>query len=140
MDCRTIIRYVGGCALECHVFLTGKWHIGLLMQPIVGVLSDRCTSRFGRRRPFLILGSIVVIFSLLVIGWTREITSLFTASQDGETVRVLKNQIYQQYMYTNRIVSSSRLYPLPLPSHQSMCLTLVSTAVSAIGYETELYN
>ncbi|KAJ8653225.1 hypothetical protein O0I10_011073 [Lichtheimia ornata] len=62
---------------------------GLLMQPIVGVLSDRCTSRFGRRRPFLVLGSIVVIFSLLVIGWTREITSLFTASQDGETFKIV---------------------------------------------------
>ncbi|KAI7883564.1 MFS general substrate transporter [Lichtheimia hyalospora FSU 10163] len=61
---------------------------GLLMQPIVGVLSDRCTSRFGRRRPFLVLGSVVVIFSLLVIGWTREITSLFTATQDGDTFKI----------------------------------------------------
>jgi solute carrier family 45 protein 1/2/4 len=29
--------------------------IGLLIQPILGVLSDRCESRFGRRRPFILL-------------------------------------------------------------------------------------
>ncbi|KAI9314892.1 hypothetical protein BX666DRAFT_2029136 [Dichotomocladium elegans] len=62
---------------------------GLLMQPIVGVLSDRCTSRFGRRRPFLVLGSVVVIWSLFVIGWTREITSLFTGSEDGDTFKTV---------------------------------------------------
>lgn len=62
---------------------------GLLMQPIVGVLSDRCTSRFGRRRPFLIIGSIIVTFSLLVIGWTREITGMLTGSQEGESVSPL---------------------------------------------------
>ncbi|KAI9260492.1 major facilitator superfamily domain-containing protein [Phascolomyces articulosus] len=61
---------------------------GLLMQPIVGVLSDRCTSKLGRRRPFIILGCIVVVMSLLVIGWTREITSLFTGgAQEGDTFK-----------------------------------------------------
>ncbi|KAG0281758.1 hypothetical protein BGZ95_011076 [Linnemannia exigua] len=29
---------------------------GLVMQPVVGVLSDRCTSKLGRRRPFLMVG------------------------------------------------------------------------------------
>ncbi|KAI8391613.1 major facilitator superfamily domain-containing protein [Radiomyces spectabilis] len=56
---------------------------GLLMQPIVGALSDRCTSRLGRRRPFLLGGSVVVVLSLLMIGWTRELTSLFTGTQEG---------------------------------------------------------
>jgi solute carrier family 45 protein 1/2/4 len=29
--------------------------IGLVIQPIIGVMSDRCESRFGRRRPFVLL-------------------------------------------------------------------------------------
>ncbi|ORZ03374.1 major facilitator superfamily domain-containing protein [Syncephalastrum racemosum] len=62
---------------------------GLLMQPIVGALSDRCTSSFGRRRPFLVLGSIAVVICLLVIGWTREITSLLTGTQEGDTFKHL---------------------------------------------------
>ncbi|KAI8149876.1 major facilitator superfamily domain-containing protein [Fennellomyces sp. T-0311] len=63
---------------------------GLLMQPIVGVLSDRCTSKFGRRRPFIVLGCIVVVMSLLVIGWTREISAIFTGgSQEGDTFKHL---------------------------------------------------
>ena len=28
--------------------------IGFLLQPILGVMSDRCESRFGRRRPFIL--------------------------------------------------------------------------------------
>ncbi|KAI9494357.1 major facilitator superfamily domain-containing protein [Zychaea mexicana] len=63
---------------------------GLLMQPIVGVVSDRCTSKFGRRRPFIVLGSVIVVISLLIIGWTREITALFTGgTQDGDTFKHL---------------------------------------------------
>ncbi|KAL0084066.1 major facilitator superfamily domain-containing protein [Phycomyces blakesleeanus] len=60
---------------------------GLLMQPIVGVVSDRCTSRLGRRRPFLIGGSVFVILSLLIIGWTKEVTSVLTGAQSGDTFK-----------------------------------------------------
>jgi len=31
---------------------------GLLVQPIVGYSSDRCQSTFGRRRPFILAGTI----------------------------------------------------------------------------------
>lgn len=50
------------------------------MQPIVGVLSDRCKSKWGRRRPFLVGGSIIVILSLCLIGWTGEFTQFLTRS------------------------------------------------------------
>jgi solute carrier family 45 protein 1/2/4 len=55
---------------------------GLIMQPIVGVVSDGCTSTYGRRRPFMVLGSIVVAACLLTLGWTKEIVSAFVA--EGE--------------------------------------------------------
>jgi solute carrier family 45 protein 1/2/4 len=52
------------------------------MQPIVGVIADRSTWKYGRRRPFMVLGSIVVAFCLLVLGWTKEIVGYFI--EEGE--------------------------------------------------------
>lgn len=46
---------------------------GLVMQPIVGLASDRCTSRLGRRRPFLILGTIFTVLSLLLFAFSRRL-------------------------------------------------------------------
>ncbi len=42
--------------------------IAVLMQGLVGILSDRNTSRFGRRRPFILIGGVTEIFVFLVIG------------------------------------------------------------------------
>lgn len=39
---------------------------GLIVQPIVGFVSDRCTSPMGRRRPFLIAGALLTSAALLL--------------------------------------------------------------------------
>jgi solute carrier family 45, member 1/2/4 len=46
---------------------------GLVMQPIVGIITDRSRSKWGRRRPFMIGGAIVVAICLLLLGWTTEV-------------------------------------------------------------------
>lgn len=46
---------------------------GLFVQPLVGHLSDRCSSRFGRRRPFILAGTVSIIISVLVIGFSADI-------------------------------------------------------------------
>ncbi|KAJ3363313.1 hypothetical protein GGF31_001009 [Allomyces arbusculus] len=46
---------------------------GLLAQPIVGALSDKCTSRYGRRRPFIVGGAAGVIASMLIVALAREL-------------------------------------------------------------------
>jgi MFS family permease len=38
--------------------------VGALTPPIVGALSDRCTLRLGRRRPFVIVGGIINVLGL----------------------------------------------------------------------------
>lgn len=40
---------------------------GLIVQPIIGHLSDRSRSRFGRRRPFLLVGGMLTAISLLIM-------------------------------------------------------------------------
>ncbi|BAU01887.1 hypothetical protein LR48_Vigan10g166700 [Vigna angularis] len=46
---------------------------GLVVQPIVGYTSDRCTSRFGRRRPFIMSGALAVAISVFLIGYAADI-------------------------------------------------------------------
>ncbi|PIA17492.1 hypothetical protein COEREDRAFT_23563, partial [Coemansia reversa NRRL 1564] len=59
-------------SLVSLVWLAGPLS-GLITQPLVGIFSDRCTSRFGRRRPFIVGSVICTILCLTVVGWTREI-------------------------------------------------------------------
>ncbi len=40
---------------------------GLLVQPIVGYLSDRTWTRWGRRRPFFMIGAVLTTLALLVM-------------------------------------------------------------------------
>ncbi|XWS14859.1 hypothetical protein CRYUN_Cryun35bG0044800 [Craigia yunnanensis] len=40
-------------------------------------MSDRCTSRFGRRRPFIIAGAVSIIVAVLIIGHSADIGWLF---------------------------------------------------------------
>ncbi|TKY46149.1 Sucrose transport protein SUC2 [Spatholobus suberectus] len=46
---------------------------GLVVQPIVGYSSDRCTSRFGRRRPFILAGAVAVAVAVFLIGYAADI-------------------------------------------------------------------
>ncbi|RKP08213.1 major facilitator superfamily domain-containing protein, partial [Thamnocephalis sphaerospora] len=62
-------------SLTSLVWLAGPVS-GLVMQPLVGALSDRCTLRWGRRRPFMLAGSLAVVFSLFLIGWAKDIARL----------------------------------------------------------------
>ncbi|OWM70738.1 sucrose transport protein SUC4 [Punica granatum] len=50
---------------------------GLLVQPLVGHMSDRCTSRFGRRRPFIVAGALCIAVAVLIIGHSADIGWLF---------------------------------------------------------------
>lgn len=46
---------------------------GLVVQPLVGHMSDRCKSRFGRRRPFIFVGAVLICFAVLIIGHSADI-------------------------------------------------------------------
>ncbi|MFW5713225.1 MAG: MFS transporter [Brevefilum sp.] len=52
--------------------------IAVLVQGLVGILSDRSTSRFGRRRPFILLGGVTEVLVFIGIG-------VIAATLDGIT-------------------------------------------------------
>ncbi|KAM3688615.1 hypothetical protein ACJW31_10G164700 [Castanea mollissima] len=56
---------------------------GLLVQPLVGHMSDRSTSRFGRRRPFILAGALSIVVSVLIIGHSADIGWLLGDTADS---------------------------------------------------------
>jgi MFS family permease len=42
--------------------------VAMLVQPLAGMLSDRSTSRWGRRRPYIFAGALLNVLFLLIIG------------------------------------------------------------------------
>jgi solute carrier family 45 protein 1/2/4 len=45
---------------------------GLVVQPAAGYLSDNSYSKFGKRRPFLVVGVVGVVVSMIALAWIRE--------------------------------------------------------------------
>ncbi|KAI9500172.1 hypothetical protein GGI25_002531 [Coemansia spiralis] len=48
---------------------------GLLIQPVIGRFSDRCASKLGRRRPFILGGAAFVVASVVTIAYAKEIAT-----------------------------------------------------------------
>ncbi|MEO9463787.1 MAG: MFS transporter [Marinomonas sp.] len=46
---------------------------GLLIQPIVGAMSDRTNSRYGRRTPYFLIGAIICSLSLLAMPYSSTL-------------------------------------------------------------------
>lgn len=86
------IGYVTKSLLELGLqerFVSYAWLAGpiagIIVQPIVGLLSDRCTSRFGRRRPFLVAGSAISVLFLFVFAYAEQIGELLGDSSQDTT-------------------------------------------------------
>jgi solute carrier family 45 protein 1/2/4 len=55
---------------------------GAIIPPIVGVLSDRHRSSWGRRRPFMVCGAALVVVAMTALAWITPITD-FICSLHG---------------------------------------------------------
>lgn len=53
--------------------------IALLVQPAMGLISDRSTSRFGRRRPFLFIGVLLEMLCFAALAFSWNYASLLAA-------------------------------------------------------------
>ncbi|KAL2064976.1 hypothetical protein VTL71DRAFT_4116 [Oculimacula yallundae] len=111
---------------------------GLIMQPIVGVIADQSKSKYGRRRPFMVVGSFVVGASLMVLGWTKEIVAYFV--EEGEfrkecTVVLAVVSIYAIDFAINAVQGSCRsLIADTLPAPKQQAGSAWATRMCAIGH------
>ncbi len=53
--------------------------IAMIVQPLAGLFSDRSTSRFGRRRPYILVGTLLDLVFLVAIGLSWNYWSLLAA-------------------------------------------------------------
>lgn len=121
---------------------------GLIMQPIVGAIADRSTSRWGRRRPFMIGGSVVVAVCLMVLGWTAEIVELFCRDEDrarSVTILVAVLTIYATDFAINAVQASARsliVDTLPISKQQqgSAWASRMTGAGHLVGYAVGSLN
>jgi len=74
-----IQRFVGEAAKGELLGNMRLWSlmVAVLVQALMGLLSDQSTSKFGRRRPFIVVGTLGEIIIYVLIG--------FTAGMDGMT-------------------------------------------------------
>ncbi|CAH9087922.1 unnamed protein product [Cuscuta europaea] len=59
-----------------HKFASFMWLCGpisgIIVQPLAGHYSDNCTNRFGRRRPFIASGAVLVVLAVFLIGFAAD--------------------------------------------------------------------
>lgn len=61
--------------------------MGIVVQPYVGMLSDRSRFTWGRRRPFIVAGTIWSITSIMFLAWVSEIVAA-VVGEDSRAILV----------------------------------------------------
>ncbi|KAM3417547.1 General alpha-glucoside permease [Cercospora zeina] len=129
-------------SLLAFVWIAGPLS-GTLVQPYVGIKSDRCRSRFGKRRPFMVGGAIATIISLLILAWARELVGGFLAifgvardSQGTKTVAIVLAviMVYVLDFSINVIQAGLRAFVVDnAPTHQQDTANAWASRLLGIG-------
>ena len=60
---------------------------GVVVQPAIGMMSDRTKFTWGRRRVFIIVSTIGVVLGFIGMGRTKSIVCFLTGRQDWDSIR-----------------------------------------------------
>ncbi|KAI0972520.1 major facilitator superfamily domain-containing protein [Xylaria arbuscula] len=111
---------------------------GLIVQPIVGTIADRSTSRWGRRRPFILTGAIISALFLLLLGFTEDIVSFLVEDKKSAqhlTISAAVVAIYAVDFSINAVMSAARsLVVDTLPIEKQQTGSAWGSRMSAIGH------
>ena len=68
-------------------FITGSLPavLGILLNPVIGVQSDRHRGRFGRRRPFLLGATPLVVVALIGLGFAKPVSGFLSGVFGAES-------------------------------------------------------
>ncbi|KAI1162359.1 major facilitator superfamily domain-containing protein [Nemania serpens] len=111
---------------------------GLIVQPIVGTVADKSTSRWGRRRPFIMTGAIISAMFLLLLGFTEDIIGFFVEDKKSVqhlTISAAVLAIYAVDFSINAVMSAARsLVVDTLPTEKQQTGSAWGSRMSAIGH------
>ncbi|MCX2585212.1 MFS transporter [Pedobacter sp. MR22-3] len=68
-----IYSYLGAHADQLPLLNLAGPMTGLIIQPVIGAMSDKTTSRFGRRRPYFLIGAIICSICLFAMPYSSSI-------------------------------------------------------------------
>ncbi|MCJ1354642.1 MAG: hypothetical protein MMC33_004631 [Icmadophila ericetorum] len=104
----------------------------------VGVIADESKSKWGRRRPFMVSGSILVALCLFALGWTREIVEYFLGNSSAKaswTIFLAVLSIYGVDFAINAVQASCRsLIVDTLPVSKQQLGSAWASRMAAIGH------
>lgn len=111
---------------------------GLIMQPVVGAYADRSTSKYGRRRPYMIAGAAITGVGLLLLGWTSEVVGIFIPegqTRKDVTLVLAVLCIYALDFSVNAVQACSRsLIVDTLPISQQQTGSAWASRLTAVGH------
>ena len=124
-----IFRTLGADPHDLSFFWILPPLMGILVQPIVGTLSDKTWSRFGRRIPYLFVGAAmaVAVMCLLPNAGSLGLTTVGMVLIVGLLALMLltlSSSLYLSQVQHLRLLQTSHLLRMPL---QRLVLTLLST-------------
>ncbi|KAH6624749.1 major facilitator superfamily domain-containing protein [Chaetomium sp. MPI-SDFR-AT-0129] len=116
---------------------------GTLVQPYVGMLSDNCRLRWGKRKPFMVGGSVATIISLMFLAWTKELVGgflgLFGAdpASDGVKYSIIVVAVLWVYVLDfaiNTVQAAIRAFIVDCaPAHQQESANAMASRFIGIG-------
>ncbi|KAM3068832.1 hypothetical protein ACMFMG_010994 [Clarireedia jacksonii] len=116
---------------------------GALVQPYIGILSDRCRSPWGKRRPFMAAGTVATVISLMILSWIREIVGgilgLFGADPESQfvktsTIIAAVLLVYVLDFAVATVQASIRAFILDCaPSHQQEAANSMASRAIGVG-------
>ncbi len=102
--------------------------MGLIVQPIIGHYSDRTWTRFGRRKPYFLIGSILAAFGLIFMPQSDTLTAFMPALWVGAGMLMIMDASFNIAMEPFRALVADLL-----PSDQRTLGFSVQTALIGFG-------
>jgi solute carrier family 45 protein 1/2/4 len=116
---------------------------GTLVQPYVGMLSDNCRIPWGKRKPFMVGGTIATVISLMSLAWTKEIVGgflgLFGAAPGSDGVKYTTIVVAVLWVYVldfaiNTVQAAIRAFIVDCaPTHQQESANAMASRFLGIG-------
>ncbi|KAL1859010.1 hypothetical protein VTK73DRAFT_7605 [Phialemonium thermophilum] len=111
---------------------------GLVVQPIIGAISDQARWKWGRRRPVIAVGSVIAACGLLMLGFTKEIVHHFIPDEQAARVPIIALTIIGLYaadFSINAVMSCSKsLVVDTLPAQKQQAGTAWANRMSSVGH------